>query len=140
MVTSDQPSNETSQLSGLRFQLGVLHFMRFKFRSKESLPVTSASEVRPRTGLSKGCEEDLNVAILNFEESHRLLRVCNQPIPWVSRENLADCYSSRFEWLGDREGLEKSIELCRIAMSESSPDDQSYPDVLSNLADHLLTK
>ena len=140
MVTSDQPTDDTLRLADVRDNLGHLHYRRFNFRSKESLRVTSVSDVGARTVLSKGCKEDLNVAILNFEESLRLLYICNYPIHWASRGNLAFCYISRFQWLGDREDVEKSIELYRIAMSESSPNDESYPHILSDLASCLRKK
>ena len=140
MATSDQPTDDTLRLAGIHDDLGLLHFERFRFRSKESLRVTSVSEVGPPTVLSKGCEEDLSVSILNYEESHRLHHVCRQPIPWASRGDLAACYSSRFQWLGDREDNEKSIELCQTAMSQFSPSDGSYPNILSQLGHYLATK
>ena len=140
MVTSGQPSDGTLRLAEVRDNLGLLHLKRFEFHSKQSLRVTSVSEVGPHTMPSKGWEEDLNVAILNFEESLRLKHICNQPITWASRGSLANCYDSRFKWLGNREDIEKSIELCRIAMSESSPNDESYPHILSHLAQRLRTK
>ena len=140
MVTSDQPTDDTLRLADIRDDLGLLHLMRFKFHSKESLRVTSVSEVGPPTVSSKGCEEDLNVAIYNYEESHHLLRVCNRPISCASRVNLVSCYSARFRWLGDREDMEKSIELCRTAMSEISPSDKFYPDILLQLAYSLDTR
>ena len=137
MVTSDQPTDDTLRLAVIRDGLGHLHYRRFKFHSKQSLRVTSMSDVSPHAVLSKGCEEDLNVAILNWEESHRLLHVCNHPIPCTLRGNLANCYNFRFLRIGDREDIEKSIELCQNTTSESSLNYESNPDVSSCLADRL---
>ena len=128
------------RLSEVRNDLGHLHLKRLRFHSKSSLQVTSGSEVGPCTGTYDELVEDLNIAIFNFEEHNRLLRLCNRPIPWATRGSLATCYDSRFDMLGDRTDIEKSVALCRIAMSESSPNDDSYPGILSDLAERLHTK
>ena len=140
MVTSGQPSDGTLRLAEVRDNLGLLHLKRFEFHSKQSLRVTSVSEVGPHTMPSKGWEEDLNVAILNYEETRRLLHVCNRPIPWDLQGNLATCYRSRFFHLGDREDIERSIKSCRIVISEFSPSDKFYPGMLSELACRLAEK
>ena len=47
-----------------------------------------------------------------YAESFRLLHICNSPVHWHSRGNLAICYSSRFWWLGNREDIDLNQSNC----------------------------
>ena len=111
--------------------------MRFHLHSQSSPQVLDSENV-PCTGPYDGWEEHLSYAIHSFEERDRLLHVCNRPMTWEVWQSPEICYHSRFCWLGNRDDIEKAIELCRAAIAGSSPNDESYPDILSYLPDYLL--
>ena len=123
-----------------RSDLAHLYFVQFISRSETSPQLTSDSDDGPRTGPYAGWEGDVNRIISNYDELDRVCRACSQPMRWAQRERLSSCYKHRFHWLGDRKDIDKAIELCRLAMADSPPSDESYPEILSNLANCLCLK